>query len=218
MQQKGLLGPSLRDMSSSKRALKVSKKKTEYSLAVTLFSKRLSRVLWFFFSVTNLTASINEPFTVQMSDEQLKRKSEQQKAKAPPPGRSRLLSRANRQERNEHNQQLQRKQQHQQQKVPPMNTIARNVEQDRINNKNSEVKPPQTEPQTELKQNVQAHLQSPLQQQQQQQKQQQQLQQQQPIQSSVSEPKDTDDWQNIVEDLCAGKMDYLKTYFLFDAF
>ena len=37
-----------------------------------------------------------EPLTIQMTDEQVKRKQEQQKAKAPPPGTSRILSRANR--------------------------------------------------------------------------------------------------------------------------
>jgi hypothetical protein len=37
-----------------------------------------------------------EPLTIQMTDEQVKRKQEQQRAKAPPPGTSRILSRANR--------------------------------------------------------------------------------------------------------------------------
>ena len=40
-----------------------------------------------------------EPLTVQMTDEQIKRKQEQQKAKAPPPGASRILTRANREQK-----------------------------------------------------------------------------------------------------------------------
>jgi hypothetical protein len=43
-----------------------------------------------------------EPLTVEMTDEQAKRKQEQQKAKAPPPGTSRILSRANREQKKQH--------------------------------------------------------------------------------------------------------------------
>jgi hypothetical protein len=43
-----------------------------------------------------------EPLTVEMTDEQVKRKQEQQKAKAPPPGTSRILSRANREQKKQH--------------------------------------------------------------------------------------------------------------------
>lgn len=54
-------------------------------------------------TVPDLTASIMEPLTVQMSEEQKKRKLDQQKAKAPPPGASRILTRATR-EQNKKNQ------------------------------------------------------------------------------------------------------------------
>lgn len=52
-----------------------------------------------------MTASIMEPLTVQLTVEQLKKKSEQQKAKAPPPGTSRILSRATREHRKQQNKQ-----------------------------------------------------------------------------------------------------------------
>ena len=44
-----------------------------------------------------------EPLTIQMTDEQVKRKQEQQRAKAPPPGTSRILSRANRENKKNQN-------------------------------------------------------------------------------------------------------------------
>ena len=44
-----------------------------------------------------------EPLTVQMTDEQVKRKQEQQRAKAPPPGTSRILSRATRDQKKAQN-------------------------------------------------------------------------------------------------------------------
>ena len=44
-----------------------------------------------------------EPLTIQMTDEQVKRKQEQQKAKAPPPGTSRILSRATREHKKTQN-------------------------------------------------------------------------------------------------------------------
>ena len=44
-----------------------------------------------------------EPLTIQMTDEQVKRKQEQQKAKAPPPGTSRILSRATRDQKKAQN-------------------------------------------------------------------------------------------------------------------
>ncbi len=50
----------------------------------------------FFKLVPDLTASIMEPLTAQMTEEKLKKKLEQQKAKAPPPGTSRILTRATR--------------------------------------------------------------------------------------------------------------------------
>jgi hypothetical protein len=135
-----------------------------------------------------LTASINEPFTVQMSDEQLKRKYEQQKAKAPPPGRSRLLSRANRQERNENHQMLQRKQSQQQKQLSNSPKIVEKIEEDKTKITNG------IKPQEELKQNTDVQLKTPL-----------QSQSQQKQQSPVSEPKDADDWQNLVEEIFAGK-------------
>ncbi|CAF0816845.1 unnamed protein product, partial [Brachionus calyciflorus] len=52
--------------------------------------------------IPDLTASIMEPLTVQLTDEQLKRKLEQQKAKAPPPGTSRILSKATREQKKQH--------------------------------------------------------------------------------------------------------------------
>ena len=53
--------------------------------------------------VPDLTASIMEPLTIQMTDEQVKRKQEQQRAKAPPPGQSRILSRATRDQKKAQN-------------------------------------------------------------------------------------------------------------------
>lgn len=43
-----------------------------------------------------------EPLTVQLSEEQLKKKQAQQRAKAPPPGTSRILSRATRDQKKQH--------------------------------------------------------------------------------------------------------------------
>jgi hypothetical protein len=40
-----------------------------------------------------------EPLTVNLTDEQLKKKQEQQRAKAPPPGTSRILSKANKEQK-----------------------------------------------------------------------------------------------------------------------
>jgi hypothetical protein len=65
---------------------------TSLSDSIAYFFKRNSKV-------PDLTASIMEPLTVQMTDEQLKKKHEQQKARAPPPGQSRILSRASRDQR-----------------------------------------------------------------------------------------------------------------------
>lgn len=43
-----------------------------------------------------------EPLTIQLSEEQLKKKQAQQRAKAPPPGTSRILSRATREQKKQH--------------------------------------------------------------------------------------------------------------------
>lgn len=43
-----------------------------------------------------------EPLTVQLSEEQLKKKQAQQRAKAPPPGTSRILSRATKDQKKQH--------------------------------------------------------------------------------------------------------------------
>ena len=53
--------------------------------------------------VPDLSSSVMEPLTIQMTDEQVKRKQEQQRAKAPPPGTSRILSRANRENKKNQN-------------------------------------------------------------------------------------------------------------------
>lgn len=52
--------------------------------------------------IPDVTASIMEPLTATMTEEQLKKKLEQQKAKAPPPGTSRILSRATRDNKKNH--------------------------------------------------------------------------------------------------------------------
>ncbi len=48
-----------------------------------------------------------EPLTIQMTDEQIRKKHEQQKAKAPPPGTSRILSRATKEQKKQNKQQQQ---------------------------------------------------------------------------------------------------------------
>lgn len=48
-----------------------------------------------------------EPLTVQLTDEQMKRKQDQQRARAPPPGQSRILSRAARDHRRQGGKQIQ---------------------------------------------------------------------------------------------------------------
>ena len=52
--------------------------------------------------IPDVTASIMEPLTATLTEEKLKKKLEQQRAKAPPPGTSRILSRATRDNKKNH--------------------------------------------------------------------------------------------------------------------